>query len=298
MAELGPEYIASMREALSSFYDGVGSFTQDQGGRPAPGSQADTERATFPKPESLITTWSIATLLIESGGEHVTAFVKTITEPMEPIACWTCVRSTLESCALASWLLDPDIDAHARVGRTFALRYEGLDQQLKLGPVAGRSESELKKQRDHIDKVEQHALNLGYTRMVDSKGKRTGIGQRMPSATEVIKSMLDEEAMYRLLSAVAHGHQWAILGLGFEPTTDQAGGQHIGGVNVSNFQKTANLNGLAYLGMSAAKAFTRPLWNQCHYAGWDEARLTGILEGTFDKLQAKPTVRFWKSPSS
>ena len=32
----------------------------------------------------------------------------------------------------------------------------------------------------------------------------------MPSATEVIKLMLDEEVMYRILSAVAHGHNWAI----------------------------------------------------------------------------------------
>jgi len=114
MAELGPEYIASMREALSSFYDDVGSFTQDQGGRPAHGSQADTERATFPKPESLITTWSIATLLIESGGEHVTAFVKTITEPMEPIACWTCSPSGTPSphgrmCACGARQIMPSI---------------------------------------------------------------------------------------------------------------------------------------------------------------------------------------------
>ena len=42
-----------------------------------------------------------ATPLIESGYEHVTAFIDTITEPMQVVATWTCVRSMLN---LVPWL--------------------------------------------------------------------------------------------------------------------------------------------------------------------------------------------------
>ncbi len=82
MSELGPEYLRAMREALSSFYDEIRNFHTDQGPNPTPGSLAVNEQDAFPRPESLVTARSIATGLIESGGEHVTAFVKTITEPM------------------------------------------------------------------------------------------------------------------------------------------------------------------------------------------------------------------------
>ena len=83
MSELGPDYLPAMREALSRFCNEMRSFHADQSLDPAPGSPAVNECATAPRPESLVTAWSITTMLIESGGEHVTAFVKTITEPME-----------------------------------------------------------------------------------------------------------------------------------------------------------------------------------------------------------------------
>ena len=110
MSELGPDYLPEMREALSRFCNEIRSFHADHGNDLTPGSPAVHEKAVSPRPESLVTAWCQAAQLIESGSEHVTAFVKTITEPMELIACWTCVRSMLESCALASWLLDPRIN--------------------------------------------------------------------------------------------------------------------------------------------------------------------------------------------
>ena len=70
MSELGPDYLPEMREALSRFCNEIRSFHTAQGLDPAPGSPAVNEHATAP--------------LIESGGEHVTAFVKMITKPTEP----------------------------------------------------------------------------------------------------------------------------------------------------------------------------------------------------------------------
>ena len=255
MSELGPDYLPEMREALSRFCNEIRSFHTDQGLGPAPGSPVVNERATAPRPESLVTAWSIATMLIESGGEHVTAFVKMITEPMEPIACWTCVRSMLESCSLASWLLDPRINARTRVGRVFALRYEGMEQELKFIRADGGSGEDLQSLEKRSDEVEQVALKLGYPPIVNKKGKRLGIGQKMPSATEVVGLMLDEEEMYRLLSAVTHGHGWAIRKLSFSPVLEGDLRPDVGGVPVTMFEKTAHIDYLALLGLTAAKAF-------------------------------------------
>ena len=214
MSELVPDHLSVMRETLSRFYDEIRSFHADHGNDLAPGSPAVHEQAASRRPQSLVTAWSQSALLIELGSEHITAFVKTITEPVAVLACLTCIRSMLEPCALASWLLDPRIDAHTRVGRTFALRYEGLEQQLKLVRADGGSENDLQEiqgTKDRIDEVDHDALKIGFAPIVNKNGKRTGIGESMPSATGVIKLMLDEEFMYRLLSAVTHGHNWALM---------------------------------------------------------------------------------------
>src|SRR5438067_518039 len=104
------EYLAIMREGLSGFCRDASEFVQSQGRVPKAGSQAATEQATCARPESIVTAQSLALTLLESSSEHVMAFVKTITNPVETIACWTCIRSMLESSALAAWLLDPSID--------------------------------------------------------------------------------------------------------------------------------------------------------------------------------------------
>jgi hypothetical protein len=298
MAGVDADYFVILRQALSTFCAEVLNFDRDQGSEPAPGSMAATEQAAFASPETLVTAWSYASLLVESGREHITAFVKTITEPMEVIACWTCVRSMLEPCALASWLLDPDIDARARGARTLALRYQGLEQQLKFGRATNRSASEIEAYKKHIDNVEQMAISLGYSRVLNKKRERIGIGQNMPTATEVVGMMLDEEVMYRLLSAVAHGHSWAIASLGFKKIADDPRSLHVGGVPVTGMEKAAHTKGIGYLGVVAAKAWAKPLWYRCRCFGRDEARLAALLESTFDKLGITPASRFWRAPSS
>lgn len=139
MAMGATETVIALRDSLARLHDEAMQFVHDQGVDPMDGSIAATERATFPRPESLYSAATIGTMLLESVGEHVTTFIKTVTEPIEPIACWTCVRSMLESASIAAWLLDPRIDAVERVGRTFSYRYEGQEQQAKFGRAMGHS---------------------------------------------------------------------------------------------------------------------------------------------------------------
>jgi hypothetical protein len=110
--------------------------------------------------------------------------------------------------------------------------------------------------------------------------------------------MLNEEIAYRLLSAVAHGHSWSILRLGFAPAGSEVGDVSIGGVMAKQFKKTPNVNGILYLGSCAANALMRPIWYQCRYFGWDEKRLVALLESGFDKLNLAPEVRFWRPASA
>ena len=100
------EYIVQMRQALLDFHEQVARFVQSNDCIPAEGSQARIEQATYPRPDSIVSAYCIGNQLIEFGADHLTAFVKTVTEPVETIACWTCVRSMLEACALSAWLQD------------------------------------------------------------------------------------------------------------------------------------------------------------------------------------------------
>ncbi|KKL58566.1 hypothetical protein LCGC14_2224080 [marine sediment metagenome] len=295
MNELGEEYIVPLRAALTALFDRIAGLFKSHGNDPDPSSLASTELRDAARPESIVTACSISTQLIEYSSEHLTAFVKTITEPIEPLACWTCVRSMLESCAISAWLSDPAIASTARIGRMFAMRYEGMQQQLKFGRVVNRSTSELQSLSDRIDDVERTAMSLGYQPVCNRNGQRIGIGQRMPNATELIGLMLDEEAMYRLLSAVAHGHSWAIIRLGFQGATGANQQSTMAGINVKTFEKKVYMNGLAYLGLGAAKAFARALWNQSLYMGWNQDALEEVLEDVFDTLDVTPNSRFWRS---
>lgn len=288
-------YIESLREAITQLRDGTADLFAEHGDQPAPESPAQEEINASPRSESIITACSIATQLIEYSSEHLTTFVKNLTEPIEPTAAHACVRSMLEPCALSAWMMDPTIDHNERVARVFAHRYEGFEQELKFGRVVSAQPAELDAHKQHIDDVERTAIALGYPPIVDSKGKRIGIGKRMPGATEIIRLMLNEEKMYRLLSAVAHGHQWAIMQLAFKPVESNTSTDNIAGISVKRFKKHVSVKGMAYLGLCGAKAFVRPLWYMWTYMGWDRQPLTVLFENVFDQLQAKDRARVWRS---
>ena len=110
----------------------------------------------------------------------------------ETIAPYTCVRSLLEAAALTCWLLEPAIDARTRVARSLALRYEGIFQQQKWARAAGEDPS---KAASRLDEVAKLAQTLGYQPLIGPTGQHNGAGIRMPSVTELIRDMLNEEPL-------------------------------------------------------------------------------------------------------
>lgn len=295
MALVGPEHISVVREALISLYDGIKSLRGEIAGPPVAGSPYANELAVSRRKQSLDTAWSISLMLIDSGEEHLMAFVKTITAPILPIACWTCVRSMLEPCARAAWMLDPTIDGETRIQRTFAVQFAGMSQDLKFTRAMNQPKQVQDKIKRKIAKVELNALDLGFPKLRDRRKKKriVGIGVKMPTATDMVKEVLDEEAAYRIFSAVSHGQAGTIRQLSFAPVSRNGLTVQMGGSPARAFKKTVNPDLMAWLGLIAAGAFARPIWYQFKYAGWDTGPLRKQLEATFDRTRATSSVRFW-----
>ena len=153
-------------------------------------------------------------MLIEVAADQLMAFAKTLESPPQSIDPWTCTRAILESAALAGWLLDPSINARTRIERSLAFRYDGFSEEIKFLRAIG-NESSAARVIMKIEKLERLASELGFLPLRNTKGERIGIGQRMNSVTDIVKSVLNEEAFYRLCSAVINGQIGALQGLSF-----------------------------------------------------------------------------------
>lgn len=294
MADMFPaEYVDWLKDGIEQLLNEVKRVNIANVDGFKPGSQAETEHSTYANPDSIYNAAAIAGPLIDVGADHLSVFRKILIEPVEVSVTWTCVRSMLESCALATWLLDPTIDAQARVSRVFAIRYEGMEQQVTFARTGGFPQSDVDAQKKRIEDVEQDAFALGFKRVEDRNGKRIGIGEQMPSATELIKITLGEDQMYRTLSAVAHGHNWAIRQLCY--IASEADDGNVGATNTKAFKKEVSVDKIAWVAACGVRAFIRPLWNQCRYFGWNQLQFEELFENVADKLRMSNPTRFWRN---
>lgn len=285
----------SMVQAVNSLHDNTASFFNESGHQPSPNSKAALELRTFQRPESVATAFSQGAVLIEVAADQLMAFIKTVSQPAQSIAPWTCTRALIESAALAAWLLDPTLDIRTRVQRSFAFRYEGLSQQVKYAHAA-RINADLASQR--IDQVEGVALGLGFSRVENRQRERIGIAQQMPSITDLVNQTLDEKKTYRLLSAVAHAHPWALQQLSFQRIYGESlqfPDSITDGENAHPMEKSLSTLSVAFLCLKSAYVFARPVWFRCLLLGWDSERLRSILNNAFDSFGSQqPKRRFWE----
>jgi hypothetical protein len=222
-------------------------------------------------------------LLFESAADHAFALARLLIKPVTTIAPWTCVRGGLEAAAIGCWLLSESIDARVRIGRSFAYRHEGLSQQVKLAGATG-DESSRRTSLRRIEEVDAEATALGYELIRSKSGKRDGIGQRMPTITKLVGDALGEEELYRVFSAMAHGHTWAVIRLGFQAT--DAGKPTL-------LKKTMNPDAAAVLLMTAADVLAKPLWAEARLFGYDLKRLETLLDRGYRDVGLNETRHFW-----
>jgi hypothetical protein len=249
---------------------------------PLPGSQAARELKGFPRPESIGTSYSQDTILIEVAADYVFAVVKTLTEPAETIAPWVCARGVLETSALSIWILDTSINSYERVRRSLAFRYEGLDQQRKF---AQATKGEVNPQTiiQRIDEVEQVAMELGFDKVVDRNGKRIGVGQEMLSITEIVIRMLNKELDYRLLSGMVHAHPWALQNFGFIKGQDnQAIFENVKG---AYFEKHLSFDSIFFLCTNCVTSLFQALLTNFNLFGWDAKPLAMVEGDAIKKIQ-------------
>ena len=209
------EQAVSYVQLLQGYIDQTSQYINQYLPYPKDGSPGYIELENFSRQESVHTSHSLGSTLIETSADHMQALVKTLTEPVQAFAPWVCLRSVLESSALAYWILDNNIDIRTRVKRGFALRYKGLVQQINIARAMDDVGFE-NRINEQIEKVEKTALQLGYDKILNRNNNRIGIGVGMPSFTEIVKITFNAEGVYRYLSSISHSHHWAIKQVGFQ----------------------------------------------------------------------------------
>jgi len=195
--------------------------------------------------------------------------------------------------ALACWLLDPTIDSKTRLGRTYGFRYSAFLEQRKISVLSDEPEK-IKKIDQRIAKVENDALELGFTKLRNKNGEICGIAQIHPTSIELIKLMFGKEFEYRLLSGVSHGHHWALQQTGFRLIEfDDKNGE-----KTKALTKEVVPNIAIYVGTVAIVCFSRVLVSLWSAFGWRRDEIVSLLEATFDQLNYSAAIRFWRDDNS
>lgn len=276
--------VQQMRLALGSLHDDVGTYLHESSLLPGAGSIAAAEMANDVLGQELSAAHHEGNILLESAADHVFALTRMLVEPVPTIAPWTCLRGGLEAAALACWLLSTGIDAHDRVCRSMAFRYDGLREQAKLASANG-DEGIKRHFSQSMDELEQQAARVGIPAVWHKHGRRISVGQTMPSRTDCIADVFGSEILYRLVSAVAHSQSSAVVELGFVAQDPEV---------LTLMKKGMAPNAATVLLVTAAEALGRPSWAEARLFGLNTPRLAVILERRFLEMQVNEARFFWR----
>jgi hypothetical protein len=223
--------------------------------------------------------------------DHLSLFVNVLSDHLEPITSCTLIRSILETAAIGAWVTDPSIATVERVARVYSIRYESIVQNVKvLQCTPGIDREEVEKTKNRIDSIANHAAVDGID-VNRENGRIKWIGKKKPSATELITDVLNAEWIYRLLSAVAHGHHWALRDIGFERLAESNQNASADGL----FVKRKFPEAILLFGMHGMLAYSRLIWNTIGYSQTDMLVYEEMLETAADQMNISKSHRFWRS---
>lgn len=83
--------MATIRDAIAYLHDETARLIAVERGLYVKASQADKEHSTYASPDAVFNAIGIAGQLIEAGDEHLSVFSKSLVQPIEITACWTCI---------------------------------------------------------------------------------------------------------------------------------------------------------------------------------------------------------------
>jgi hypothetical protein len=255
---------------------------------PADGSPSAEERKAYRRPQSIRTLDTHAHELLLSGADNLAAFDLLVEAGDLAIAPWVVARAALEALASLVWLLDRNVSVDTRVGRSLALRFEGLEAQEVLAVEDG-NQKVIKSVQDRIQVLETTAIGLGFPKMRNKKGKRNGVAVRKPSKTELVGNLLGKANTYRIVSGMAHSETNTLRQLAFA-TVGPSGFQ---GVVMMLTPATMVLKPLL---ANVAAAYARGAWEVILRDGADAAEAAVVLDRHFDDLNLKDDnrTRFWR----
>jgi len=228
------------------------------GNDPMEGSIVARERINKDNSEKLLTAYSQGSLMFEVVMDHFSSLSRSLTQPVHTISPWTTIRSLLESSAIGLWLLDSKIDPDERITRSLKFRCEGLLQLVKFGRASSDND-EIEPSINRYKEVLGEAEALGLEIVQYDSGKLEHLRHEMPSVTDLISSQLSLEAEYRLFSAIAHAHPWALQVLSFQKA------------NVPGklmLEKNLSVESIQYIGAFIFRVSSAPILEKCKLFGW------------------------------
>jgi hypothetical protein len=121
-------------------------------------------------------------------------------------------RATIENASRAAWLLNPTIDAKARMGRGLTTWLLSLQESLAVARLTGDREIE-RRDRSEISAALDIVKSLGFTVGKNQIGQKIVKEEPMPSATNLASLTLPKSGMssYKFLSAASHGTTYGLL---------------------------------------------------------------------------------------
>jgi hypothetical protein len=281
--------VRTMCMAIEQYLDGVTDVISAWPAEPATDSVAAKESLSTSR--FVMTATSHASLSIEDGGDHLYGLTKLVVEPATATACFTCIRSMLESCAIGAWLVDPNINQTKRQARVFAFRRSGMIECRKFASRTANAATDGEFAKNIII-LEQEATAAGFQLTVPPDSK-SGIGIKMPGATEMIRDVLGLDEIYRLLSGIAHGHQWAR-----QIMYKQTGPAQVAGTQGVVLTKTLSTESFMLITHSGFLALTKLLWNRSLFWGINTDQLEELVENAAERLQIELQNRFWRSTAT
>lgn len=204
------------------------------------------------------------------------SFTRTLEEPILTIAPWAAVRALLEAASTAIWLLDTQIDAKTRVERSLSLRFKALGEQKALGNAEG-NQGIVDTVNQRIDHLLKEATDLDFVARNDRKGNPEGITLQFLGFTDLIKHTLNDAGSYRILSGMAHGHDFAVSQLGYvvDPTRSIDSPLAVG--NEIAFKKHMSIDSIVMLSSKAAETMCVMMRAITQLFGWDATQLDAIV---------------------
>lgn len=274
--------------ALCEVHNAIVDYIGVYQNKPSIESKAITELGDSRYHKAVANAYSQSGMQLLMACDQVMGLSRALTaEPMLTIAPWTCARAILELTAVASWLVDPSIGAKERASRSYSLRFEGLWQQKQFAAATGGDTAALV---SGIERLVTEGEAIGLLRLNDTKGRLSGIGEHFKPFTALTKLMLNEEANYRLFSAMTHGHLWAASQLGFR--VDGAGaGSPLAVSDAVPVEMVMPALAPAYLCVIASKCTITLVEYKARLFGWDERRLKEMASPHLTKLGAAAPPR-------